>query len=68
MYWDYIDPKFKCENFDLKDQALVIIVRSNNEFDTSKLKNDFLNLLPIKDSIIKYVFEPNKKNLKIFVQ
>ncbi|KAL2525378.1 Trifunctional UDP-glucose 4 [Abeliophyllum distichum] len=62
MYRDYIDPKFKWENFGLEEQAKVIVApRSNNELDTSKLKNEFPELLPIKDSIIKYVFEPNKK-------
>jgi UDP-glucose 4,6-dehydratase len=29
--------------------------------DTSKLKAEFPQLLSIKDSLIKYVFEPNRK-------
>ncbi|XP_057467481.1 trifunctional UDP-glucose 4,6-dehydratase/UDP-4-keto-6-deoxy-D-glucose 3,5-epimerase/UDP-4-keto-L-rhamnose-reductase RHM1-like isoform X2 [Actinidia eriantha] len=63
MYRDHMDPEFKWVNFDLQEQAKVIIApRSNNEMDSSKLKNEFPNLLGIKDSIIKYVFEPNKKN------
>ncbi|CAL5434820.1 unnamed protein product [Camellia sinensis] len=62
MYRDYIDPKFKWVNFDLEEQAKVIVApRSNNEMDSSKLKKEFPELLPIKDSIIKFVFKPNKK-------
>lgn len=62
MYRDYIDPKFKWENFGLEEQAKVIVApRSNNELDTTKLKNEFPYLLSIKDSIIKYVFEPNRR-------
>lgn len=62
MYRDYIDPKFTWVNFNLEEQAKVIVApRSNNELDASKLKNEFPELLSIKDSIIKYVFEPNKK-------
>ncbi|XP_042484631.1 trifunctional UDP-glucose 4,6-dehydratase/UDP-4-keto-6-deoxy-D-glucose 3,5-epimerase/UDP-4-keto-L-rhamnose-reductase RHM1-like [Macadamia integrifolia] len=62
MYRDYIDPKFEWENFDLEEQAKVIVApRSNNELDASKLQKEFPELLSIKDSIIKYVFEPNKK-------
>ena len=41
MYRDYIDPSFKWENFNLEEQANVIVApRSNNELDASKLKND----------------------------
>jgi hypothetical protein len=29
--------------------------------DTTKLKEEFPELLPIKASLIKYVFEPNRK-------
>lgn len=62
MYRDYIDPSFKWANFNLEEQAKVIIAaRSNNEMDASKLKNEFPELLSIKESLIKYVFEPNKK-------
>ena len=63
MYRDHMDPEFRWVNFDLEEQAKVIVApRSNNEMDSSKLKNEFPNLLGIRDSIIKYVFEPNKKN------
>ncbi|KAF9589750.1 hypothetical protein IFM89_028659 [Coptis chinensis] len=62
MYKSYIDPKFEWKNFTLEEQAKVIVApRSNNELDASKLKNEFPELLSIKDSLIKYVFEPNKK-------
>ncbi|KAH7651376.1 UDP-glucose 4,6-dehydratase protein [Dioscorea alata] len=62
MYKKYIDPSFAWSNFTLEEQAKVIVAaRSNNEMDASKLKNEFPELLAIKDSLIKYVFEPNKK-------
>ncbi|RRT67397.1 hypothetical protein B296_00017913 [Ensete ventricosum] len=61
MYKDYIDPKFTWKNFNLEEQAKVIVApRSNNELDTTKLKGEFPELLSIKESLIKYVFEPNK--------
>ncbi|XP_021773909.1 trifunctional UDP-glucose 4,6-dehydratase/UDP-4-keto-6-deoxy-D-glucose 3,5-epimerase/UDP-4-keto-L-rhamnose-reductase RHM1 [Chenopodium quinoa] len=62
MYKNYMDPEFKWANFTLEEQAKVIVApRSNNEMDASKLKKEFPELLHIKDSLIKYVFEPNKK-------
>lgn len=62
LYKEYIDPKFKWVNFSLEEQAKVIVAqRSNNELDATKLKKDFPELLSIKDSIIKYVFKPNKR-------
>ncbi|PPD82481.1 hypothetical protein GOBAR_DD20592 [Gossypium barbadense] len=62
MYKKYIDPKFQWANFTLEEQAKVIVApRSNNEMDASKLKKEFPELLPIKESLIKYVFEPNKR-------
>ncbi|XP_057955899.1 trifunctional UDP-glucose 4,6-dehydratase/UDP-4-keto-6-deoxy-D-glucose 3,5-epimerase/UDP-4-keto-L-rhamnose-reductase RHM1-like [Malania oleifera] len=63
LYKSYIDPSFEWANFTLEDQAKVIVApRSNNEMDASKLKNEFPELLSIKDSLIKFVFEPNKRN------
>lgn len=63
MYREYMDPGFKWENFNLEEQAKVIVApRSNNELDTSKIKKEFPQLLSIKESIIKYVFEPNKRS------
>ncbi|GAB2284305.1 hypothetical protein Dimus_018766 [Dionaea muscipula] len=62
MYKNYIDPSFKWANFTLEEQAKVIVApRSNNEMDASKLKSEFPQLLSIKESLIKYVFDPNKK-------
>lgn len=62
MYKKYIDPGFKWSNFTLEEQAKVIVAaRSNNEMDASKLKKEFPELMSIKDSLIKIVFEPNKK-------
>ncbi|CAL9751061.1 unnamed protein product [Musa acuminata subsp. burmannicoides] len=64
MYRSYIDPSFKWTNFTLEEQAKVIVApRSNNEMDATKLKREFPELLSIKDSLIKFVFEPNKKVL-----
>jgi UDP-glucose 4,6-dehydratase len=62
MYKKFIDPGFKYTNFTLEEQAKVIVApRSNNELDASKLKKEFPELLSIKDSLLKYVFEVNKK-------
>ncbi|KAJ0496345.1 putative dTDP-glucose 4,6-dehydratase, NAD(P)-binding domain, rmlD-like substrate binding protein [Helianthus annuus] len=62
MYKEYINPEFKWVNFTLEEQAKVIVAaRSNNELDASKLKKEFPELLSIKESLIKYVFEPNKQ-------
>ncbi|XP_020234746.1 trifunctional UDP-glucose 4,6-dehydratase/UDP-4-keto-6-deoxy-D-glucose 3,5-epimerase/UDP-4-keto-L-rhamnose-reductase RHM1 [Cajanus cajan] len=62
MYKDYVDPSFKWDNFTLEQQAH-IPSPSTNEMDSSKLKKEFPELLHVKDSLIKYVFEPEKKNL-----
>ncbi|KAJ3706673.1 hypothetical protein LUZ61_010378 [Rhynchospora tenuis] len=65
MYRDYIDPNFTWKNFTLEEQAKVIIApRSNNELDTTKLKNEFPELLSIKESLVKYVFKPNQGTSK----
>nr|KJB27003.1 hypothetical protein B456_004G271200 [Gossypium raimondii] len=62
MYKTYIDPNFEWMNFTLEEQAKVIVApRSNNKMDASKLKKEFPELLPIKESLVKYVFEPNKR-------
>lgn len=61
MYREYIDPSFTWKNFNLEEQAKVIIApRSNNELDATKLKTEFPELLSIKESLVKYVFEPNR--------
>ncbi|KAJ6714544.1 hypothetical protein OIU85_026084 [Salix viminalis] len=62
MYRDYIDPDFTWKNFTLEEQSKVIVApRSNNELDAAKLKQEFPELLPIKESLIKNVFKPNQK-------
>ncbi|KAL0408414.1 UNVERIFIED_CONTAM: Bifunctional dTDP-4-dehydrorhamnose 3,5-epimerase/dTDP-4-dehydrorhamnose reductase [Sesamum radiatum] len=62
MYREYIDPNFTWTNFTLEEQAKVIIApRSNNELDATKLKQEFPELLSIKDSLIEHVFKPNRK-------
>jgi 3,5-epimerase/4-reductase len=62
MYQQYIDAEFSWKNFTLEEQAKVIIApRSNNELDASKLQQEFPEILPIKESLIKYVFEPNRQ-------
>ncbi|BBN13339.1 UDP-glucose 4,6-dehydratase [Marchantia polymorpha subsp. ruderalis] len=62
MYKEYIDPSFKYSNFTLEEQAKVIIApRSNNELDATKLSTEFPEMLSIKDSLIKFVFEPNRQ-------
>jgi len=62
LYRDYIDPEFSWQNFSLEEQAKVIVApRSNNLLDTSRIEAEFPEILPIKESVIKYVFEPNAK-------
>lgn len=62
MYKEYIDPSLTYKNFSLEEQAKVIVAaRSNNEMDASKLKKEFPEMLSIKESLVKYVFEPNRK-------
>ncbi|EEF51074.1 bifunctional dTDP-4-dehydrorhamnose 3,5-epimerase/dTDP-4-dehydrorhamnose reductase [Ricinus communis] len=62
MYRDYVDPNFTWKNFTLEEQAKVIVApRSNNELDATKLSKEFPEMLPIKESLIKYVFKPNQK-------
>ncbi|OMP07294.1 hypothetical protein COLO4_07466 [Corchorus olitorius] len=62
MYREYVDPNFTWNNFTVEEQDKVLAApRCNMELDISKLKREFPELLPIKESAIKYVFEPNKK-------
>ncbi|KAI7994902.1 Bifunctional dTDP-4-dehydrorhamnose 3,5-epimerase/dTDP-4-dehydrorhamnose reductase [Camellia lanceoleosa] len=59
MYRNYVDPNFTWKNFTLEDQAKVLVApRSNCELDATKLKLEFPQLLPIKESIFNYVFKP----------
>ncbi|KIZ02088.1 putative rhamnose biosynthetic enzyme 1 [Monoraphidium neglectum] len=60
LYKDYIDPEFTWSNFTVEEQAKVIVApRSNNLLDTARIEGEFPELLPIRESLIKYVFEPN---------
>eukprot|EP01025_Chloroclados_australasicus_P060786 TRINITY_DN7856_c1_g1_i8.p2 TRINITY_DN7856_c1_g1~~TRINITY_DN7856_c1_g1_i8.p2 ORF type:complete len:205 (-),score=16.87 TRINITY_DN7856_c1_g1_i8:183-797(-) len=62
LYKEYIDPDFTWSNFTIEEQAAVIVApRSNNLLDTERFKSEFPELLGIKESLIKYVFEPNAK-------
>ena len=61
LYRDYCHPGFTWENFTEEEQAKVIKAeRSNNTMCDKKLREAFPNVLGIKESIIKYVMEPNK--------
>ncbi|GBF90980.1 rhamnose biosynthetic enzyme [Raphidocelis subcapitata] len=62
LYKEYIDPEFTWSNFTIEEQAKVIVApRSNNLLDTKRIESEFPEILSIKDSLIKYVFEPNAK-------
>ncbi|WRX17297.1 hypothetical protein QQP08_009784 [Theobroma cacao] len=66
IYRDYINSNFTWKNFTLEEQAKVLAApRCNNELDSTKLKQEFPKILPIKESAIKYVFEPNKKKINL---
>lgn len=59
LYRDYVDPDFKWANFSVEEQAKVIVApRSNNLLDTARIQGEFPHILPIRESLIKYVFEP----------
>lgn len=47
----------------MEEQAKVIVApRSNNLLDTARLEGEFPEMLGIKESLIKYVFEPAAAN------
>jgi 3,5-epimerase/4-reductase len=59
LYKDYVDPEFTWSNFTIEEQAKVIVApRSNNLLDTKRIEGEFPSILPIRESLIKYVFEP----------
>jgi 3,5-epimerase/4-reductase len=61
MYIKYIDPTFTYKNFTLEEQALILKAdRSNNEMDSTKLKTEYPQVLPIKESI-EQMFKSMKK-------
>ncbi|XP_031123431.1 bifunctional dTDP-4-dehydrorhamnose 3,5-epimerase/dTDP-4-dehydrorhamnose reductase-like [Ipomoea triloba] len=62
LYKKYVNPRLTWTNFTLEEQRKVLAApRCNNELDSSKLKREFPELLGVKESVIKYVFEPNTK-------
>ena len=63
LYKVYIDPEFTWSNFSVEEQAKVIVApRSNNLLDTARIEGEFPELLGIRESLIKYVFEPAAAN------
>ncbi|EFN59883.1 hypothetical protein CHLNCDRAFT_132889 [Chlorella variabilis] len=68
LYKEYVDEEFTWSNFTVEEQAKVIVApRSNNLLDTDRISGEFPELLGIKESLIKYVFEPaaaNKEEVK----
>ena len=61
MYKKYVDPEKTWQNFSVEEQAQILLAgRSNNELDTTKLKEMYPEVLPIKDSVEK-LFQTWKK-------
>lgn len=44
----------------VSSSQVIVAARSNNELDCAKLSAEFPEMLGIKESLIKYIFEPNK--------
>ena len=66
LYRDYLDPKLSYTNFSLEEQAKVICKpRSNNELSSAKLRQEFPKIMNIRESVIKFVFEPARANQKL---
>ncbi|EIE24435.1 NAD-dependent epimerase/dehydratase [Coccomyxa subellipsoidea C-169] len=63
LYKSYVDPEFTWKNFSVEEQAEVIKApRSNNLLDTNRIEGEFPQILPIRQSLIKHVFEPAAAN------
>jgi 3,5-epimerase/4-reductase len=59
LYKSYVDPELTWQNFSIEEQAKVIVApRSNNLLDTARIESEFPDILPIRESLIKHVFEP----------
>ncbi|XP_054793363.1 trifunctional UDP-glucose 4,6-dehydratase/UDP-4-keto-6-deoxy-D-glucose 3,5-epimerase/UDP-4-keto-L-rhamnose-reductase RHM1-like [Prosopis cineraria] len=60
MYKEHVDPHFKWLNFTPQEQAKAHFPssQSTTEIDVSKLTMEFPQVLPIKESLVKYVFQP----------
>lgn len=70
MYREYIDPNFKCPNLGQGEDHHAMTVApnlklNNHEMDVSKLMKEFPEILPIRESLIKYVFGPNQKKFTV---
>ncbi len=62
LYKEYVDEEFTWKNFSVEEQAAVIVApRSNNMLETTRIKGEFPEIMDIKSSLIKYVFEPAAK-------
>ena len=62
LYKDYCSPNYTWKNFSLEEQDKILAApRSNNELCDKKIKSAWPQILDIKESLIKYVFEPNKQ-------
>jgi len=69
MYKKYYKPDHTWTNFTLEEQDKILSAkRSNNELDCTKLQKEFPEMLGIKESLLKYVFEPNAKAKGITVE
>eukprot|EP00932_Pfiesteria_piscicida_P000265 SRR837773.10258.p3 GENE.SRR837773.10258~~SRR837773.10258.p3 ORF type:complete len:106 (+),score=14.69 SRR837773.10258:236-553(+) len=61
LYKEYVDPSLTWSNFTVEEQAKVITAaRSNNELAPQKLWAEFPEMLPIRESLIKFIFEPTR--------
>lgn len=54
MYRHYVDSSFTWKNFTIEEQATILLSeRSNNELDSTRLKELCPDILPIRDSVEK---------------
>lgn len=59
LYREYVDTDFEWKNFTVEEQAAQVIApRSNNFLSTEKLQKEIPQILDIRSSLIKFVFEP----------
>lgn len=62
LYKEYVDDEFVWKNFSVEEQADVIVApRSNNMLETKRIEREFPEVMDIKTSLIKYVFEPARE-------
>lgn len=66
LYKEYVDEEFSWENFSVEEQAKVIVApRSNNLLETARIEGEFPEILGIRESLIKYVFEPAARDKEV---